>query len=300
MTLPLGALTHLESVHMLCPLRTKRGLVMTKRAIWIAFAIAVIVLAQGVQNVRAQSTGKGDAREGFVEMKWPVGPADKLRVITLRIPKSYIWSPSSFVKSAVPIPNDYLGEQKFERVFVLEALLPDFAGRTAANENEFERGISERTITIQVTPNLGTGAGLDIEGKPLIDGLFRSQQKMLVTDYDRRTKGITLATKPDRFGLKHEGAIGNLEQFRCGIGMADDIYYPEADPKDMFAVCGAEEIRDVTEDARWCAKPICTQYFYSSKFGAAIQLAYRRTYLKNWRELQQRAERLLESIDKIQ
>ena len=121
---------------------------------------------------------------------------------------------------------------------------------------------------------------------------------MLVTAGDNRSRGTVMVDKPDRFGLKHQGAKEDFEKYRCDIGMVHDIYFPEANPKDMFAVCGAEEIRDMEEDPAWCRRPLCTHEFYAASLKAHVTLFYRRTHLKDWKQLQERATRLLETIER--
>jgi hypothetical protein len=233
-------------------------------------------------------------------IRWPIGPKDQLRIITLHIPLSYLWRPGASLKATVPRSIERGStNDSYTSYFVLEALLPNFESRNAGNANEFAEGTTGKTITIAIGASIN-GDRSSTDGTPLIDSAFRRTRAALVTDYDRKHHAAVLATKPDRFGLKHEGAVEDFEKYKCDVGMTHDIYYPASDPKETFIICGAEEIRDVSEDPKWCRKPICVQEFYSPSLRARVDLQYRRIYLKDWQELQQRTERLLSSLERTQ
>ena len=178
--------------------------------------------------------------------------------------------------------------------FILEALLPGFEPETAQNAALFKDSITGETIRISINVAPFTARN----GHPTIDANFQGR---LTNERPRSTNGLLFKApfeqKPDRFGLRRMGPVSDkFEQFKT-FGFVNDIYYPAYDPKDVYLVCGAEEIHDVIEDPSWPRRPICEHHFYSQTLGAIVQLTYRRIQLKNWRAMQAGAEQLFKSFE---
>ncbi len=224
------------------------------------------------------------------EIRWR--PANAGPVGILRVPANYIWRGGGLATGAFgpdyPDPNVV---QSSTYNFILEALLPTFEPFTPQNANRFKDGITGSTITIMITraPVIGRG------GIPLVELTFRSALQMLQGGANDKLYHIRYAEKSDRFGLKRYGAFGDFEQFRR-FGAVNDLYFPDREFKDVFLLCGAEEIHDALEDPSWTARPICQHTYHSSVLGGLVQLSYRRIWLKDWRDVQAGVDRLFHSF----
>jgi hypothetical protein len=275
-----------------------------------ALLAAAVISAAPIPSSRAQTAATPGPRQGtakepnsrittdekgrrVVELRWAPGRTGP--VVKLRVPVNYVWPGGGGIAAALgpnyPDPN-VVGP--YMDTFVLEALLPDFEPRTQENAERFKAGISGETvkISVSVAPPVARSGGA------LIDRFFRDKLPMVHPPAIERLFRTKFVHKADRFGLKRMGPIGDFEQFRT-FGAIDDIYFPDYDPKDVFMVCSAEEIRDVTEDPTWNRRPICQHTYYSKSLGASVTLTYRRIHLRNWRTIQADAEKLLKSFEMI-
>jgi hypothetical protein len=240
------------------------------------------------RNVRIIADEKG---RHLVAIRWAPGRSDA--VGELRFPVEYVWQANGVpigILDGKFLQPDAVGP--YMEGFILEALLPGFEARTAQNADRFKDGISGETIKIAVSvaPPIARGGG------PIIDSHFQTRLRIIQYGLNGPVDHFSFRNKPDRFGLKRMGPVGDFEQFRT-FGAVHDIYFPDLAYKDVFMVCGAEEIHDGAEDPSWTRRPICDHTYYSSKLGAVVQLGYRRTWLKDWQVLQAHAERLLQSFE---
>jgi hypothetical protein len=229
----------------------------------------------------------------LAEIRWNPGRAGPIG--TLRIPVGYLWRGVGMLNATFgpdyPDPNVV---QSFRQTFILEALLPSFEPMTPQNATLFKDGFTGETIRISITVAPFTTR----DGRPTIDANFWGR---LESERPRSTNGLLFKApfeqKPDRFDLRRMGPVSsNFGQFKS-FGFVNDTYFPAYDPKDVYLVCGAEEIRDVLEDPSWPRRPICEHHFYSETLGAIIELTYRRIRLKDWRAIQAGAEQLFKSFE---
>lgn len=273
------------------------------RTIVALLAVGVLaIVADSLQRsplipIRATSDKPPNSRivtdangERVAEIRWR--PADAGPIGILRVPANYIWRGGGLATGGFgpdyPDPNVV---QDYAYSFVLEALLPNFEPFTTTNAARFKDGITGNTLTILISRAPISGRG----GISVVELAFRSRLRMLQGGADDRRYHIQYAEKPDRFGLKRYGAVGDFEQFRA-FGAVDDLYFSDRESKDVFILCGAEEIHDVAEDPSWTRRPICQHTYYSSTLGGLVQLAYRRLWLKDWRDIQAGVERLFQSF----
>jgi len=231
----------------------------------------------------------------IAEIRWQ--PSMEGEVGTLRVPTGYLWRGVAMLNATFgpdyPDPNVV---QPSMQGFILEALLPDFEPMTPQNASRFKDSFLGDTIqiSIQVAP------AINRLGQPTIDYNFRGR---LESERPNSTNGLLFKApferKPDRFGLQRMGPVSdNFDQFKT-FGFISDIYFPAHDPKDVYLVCGAEEIRDVSDDPSWHTRPTCEHHFYSPTLGAMVELTYRRTRLNEWRALQARTENFFKSFEFI-
>ncbi|MBV9079282.1 MAG: hypothetical protein JO048_17600 [Methylobacteriaceae bacterium] len=228
-----------------------------------------------------------------IEYRWPLGTPD--HIVKLRIPVGYSWFGGAGLAAALgpdyPDPN-VVGA--YTSAIVIQALMPDFAPKTADNSALFDSGVNEQVVLV----SLGTNVRSKHSGEAIINKLLDHFVSLATSSAKQNKDGLSFGRKSDRWNLSRVGPIGIFDNFRK-IGSVEDIYFPDREIKDMFLVCGAEEIRDVTEDPAWPRKPICQHYFYSRRLQATVELNYRRVYALEWRSVQDRAEEMFASFEII-
>ena len=248
--------------------------------------------AKRAENERRAVDGQGRA---VVEYRWPLGTPD--HVVKLRIPVGYSWFGGGGVGAALgtsyPDPN-VVGP--YTQTIIIQALMPDLGPKTSDNTELFKGDINERVTRISIV----AAARSKFPGALVIDNLFHDFYPLVLGPGEQQIYKMRFGPKLDRYGLKHDGAIdGDFSQFRK-LFVVHDIFYPATDPKSMYLICAADEIKDVIEDPSWDRKPICQHYFYSVVLGATVKLLYRRIYAADWRGIQERVERLFSSFEIVE
>jgi hypothetical protein len=273
---------------------------------WRIVAAMVLILGVGVAFWPFGQGGHCDANERFVvdqngkrflEARWPMGREDHL--FWLRIPAEYVgWSVPvciSALGANYPDP-DVVGP--YDTTLSLEVLLPDFTPKNFKKPDlRFLRGPEWSSMTVLVSTLVRAPAAEKAE----MGSMLRDIENIDLNPDSGEAKyeHLTYGPKPDRFGLKRIGAIGNMERYRTEFGglAANDVYFPDHQPVEMWIECQAEEIKDYTEYPGWGLRtPPCVQEFYSPTLDAGVELHYRRIYLPKWREWQEKTEELLRSL----
>jgi hypothetical protein len=273
---------------------------------WRIIAAIVLILGVGVAFWPFGQGGPCDANERFVvdqngkrflEARWPMGREDHL--FWLRMPAEYAWRANTGCISVLGAnyqDPDVVGP--YSSMLFLEVLLPDFTPKNFKKPDlRFLSGPEWSSMIVQISTLVRAPA----EEKADMGGMLRDAERIFLNpdSYSAKKEQLTYGPKPDRFGLKRVGAIGDMARYRTEFGglAADDFYFPDHQPIDMWIRCQAEEIKDYTEDPGWGLRtPPCEQHFYSPSLDANVLLDYRRIYLPRWREWQEKTEELLRSF----
>ncbi len=276
----------------------------------VAVGVVVLALAAWAQVWPfrgAKGGGHCDANERFVVdetgkrflmSRWALDREDNL--VWLRIPAEYLWRAHTGCVSAFG-PNypdpDIVGP--FDTLFSLEVTLPDFTPMRSLKHDLQVRHRSESTSTIILVSSLASVPGPDKNN-------FENEIKKVAEDIymnpnyvDIMEEHLTFGSKPDHFGLKRYGAIGDMVRYKDVFGgnIGKDMLYIDHYPLDMWIMCDAEEIKDHIEDSSWdMNEPQCEQHYYSITLGSDVRLDYRRIYLPRWQEWQDKTEAFLRSL----
>jgi len=239
-------------------------------------------------------------------LNWPMDEQGA-EWVKLRIPPGYVYSP----------PQVHLnprGEGK-SRAFVfeylsLDALWPEMALHTRANDAEFQKIVSGRVIHASVD----SGAIRTVDGK-YYDPLQRKfsialngAKHVCIAPYDlsnaHATTGQALChdrdwpdEKPPKFGLKRLGVdfkkYPDAPVTDYGSISNEDIFYAPGlgDEMRTLITCPAEEAKDSQYFI-----PHCIHEFIFKPLNARVSITYRRIYLKDWKEIQAALEQRLQSF----
>lgn len=227
----------------------------------------------------------------FIIKNWPLG--NTVETASLLINFEYILVPHS----GVVVAENYdraVGEihsTYFNQPMVISARLPDLKPLAARSPNGSYDDAKDADITISFSPT----AMSEKKENFLIHALYEFNNPFVVRKWQKEKYSLKFGHKPSRFGLDRLGPIGNFEPFKQDTAV-NDLLFSIENPKSVVLICPAEEIKDAAEDATWQQRPICTHYFFSSSLKALVKLTYRRTYLHDWKEIQNKTETLLASF----
>ena len=235
----------------------------------------------------------------FLEIRWPLRSEDNL--VWLRIPADYLWqgANTSCVSFFGPGYSEPGIDGPFQEGFVLQVALPDFTPEDIHKPDlRFSRGPLWTSMIISADSIVRIPEN---KKKDILEKMMDTSKSIYLNPENIGAKEdhITYGPKPDRFGLKRIGAIGNIsrDNVRKINASLEDIYFSDHKPLDIWIKCQSEEIKDVLEDPSWGDRtPLCEQNFYSPTLDVEIKIIYRRIFLPKWRELEQKTEELMKSF----
>ena len=276
----------------------------------VAVGVVVLALAAWAQVWPfrgAKGGGHCDANERFVVdetgkrflmSRWALDREDNL--VWLRIPAEYVgWASTGCVSAFGPAYQDPDVVGPFDTMLSLKVLLPDFIPKRGHKTDVKAPG---RPASEEMTISISTLARVPGPDKDNYENEIKKIAEEIYLDPNNvriMREHLTFGSKPDRFGLKRYGAIGDMVRYKDVFGgnIGKDILYLDHHPLDIWIMCQAEEIKDHTEDPSWdLNEPQCEQHFYSKTLGSDVELHYRRIYLPRWQEWQDKTEAFLRSL----
>jgi hypothetical protein len=233
--------------------------------------------------------------DSVVLIPWAIGTPDN--IVNLRQPRGYTsLLTGMFGATLGPDYRDKtLKDRKSATDFLFSALLPDMKPWTRETLPEFKKRGGGAVVEGLVTSIVFATKAPTEEAYLRI--LFDVERNALLHDSQLRPPGVVIGEKPARFGLRRIGPL-NLPQNRSPYYLPQDMYFlgdnPEASP--IFIVCQAEELptREKDQGAKTFAQ--CKHFMMFKALSAVVRLNYRREYIKDWHEIQTKAERLLASF----
>jgi hypothetical protein len=236
----------------------------------------------------------------FLELRWALGATDRL--VKLRVSAEDVLGSDTGCQSAIwpgyPDPNYTL---PYAESFTVGLSLPDFKPMIESDPKKFIGGANWSATRILINAQVSqpdrprTQEQFD-EGIQYLFDMTRSIS-LNPKSASMREAGLKVASKPDRFGLKRIGAVGDLKNFQTGLGLlASDLYYPDYRPMDFWILCQAEEIKDQEQDPNLRGRLPCEMHFRTRKISSHIVVYFPRIYLSMWARIKTQTESLIESF----
>ena len=264
----------------------------------ILLLFSSVALAQGSCDPNERFVNDADGRR-FLELRWPIGSVENR--VRLRVPAEYVtWADTGCQSAVVPGYPDPNYTNPFAGSFDIGMSLPDFQTLPPPERNTSMKGLDWTKLLVEILTTARAKGGEDKKRQLTQTGFENSQRLYLNSDnFLMRQAKLTSGRKPDKYRLKRVGVIGDMEHFKTeyGGGEAVDLYYVDHDPLDLWFKCGAEEIKDHTEDAAWHKRPLCAAHFRYVRLDVAITLRFPRIYMQIWPEIKARTEKILDSFE---
>ena len=237
----------------------------------------------------------------FLELRWPMGAWNHL--VKLRVPAEDVLEADTGCQSAVlpgyPDPNYTQG---YASGFTVGMSLPDFKPARKVIPRMFGMGLDWSGMRIQIHAETSRPGHpfTQQQFEQAIQKEFNASVSIFLNpeSYAMIHAGLTGAQKPDRYGLKRIGAVGNMERYKTEIGggAAEDFYYPDHHPLDFWIMCQASEIKDYEEDPSWHRRPPCDMTFRARKISSALDVSFPRIYMTMWKKIKSNSEALVDSF----
>jgi hypothetical protein len=255
-------------------------------------------LAKGDCIPNQRFVNEPDGRR-ILELRWLI---DALGYrVRLRVPAEYVtWADVGCVSALGPNYPDPNYVNTYANSFSIGVLLPDFASLPPSERNIDRLGLDTKKLVASIDSN--AGHNMTEENKRLIlQHTFKdiSQFELDPSGYFLRQSNLASGSKPDIYGLKRMGVLGDMEHFRSEPGPLGifDFLYPDKDPIDVWFQCDAAEIKDHEEDSAWRKRPDCQMHFRYPPLDAMIQARFPRIFMPMWPKIKERLEHLLSSFE---
>jgi hypothetical protein len=235
----------------------------------------------------------------FLELRWPIDSVSNL--VRLRVPAEYVtWADTGCQSAAWPGYPDPNYTNRFAVGFSVGLSLPDPKPLPPADRNIFTRGLDWTKMTVLIN-STARAAGGEKEKQKIEQRSFNNTRDIYLNPENTLLKKAHLSAgqKPDKYGLKRFGAIGDMGHFKNELGgdEAIDFFYVDRDPIDLWFKCGAEEIKDHTEDPAWRKRPECEMHFRHVRLDAMLEINFPRVYMPIWPQIKEQIEQLLDSFE---
>jgi hypothetical protein len=253
----------------------------------ICFFSPTLAYAECIPN-KALSSDKR-----YMELRWAIG--SRSNIVKLRVPIEYYAGVKGCLGPSSLFANSDDNLDIHAHTLAIKASLPDFQPPSASNAALFRAGLGWSAMNIlisSITSAIIDKAELEQSKFDTGVGIFLGEKKL---------KGYSLVkgVKPDKYGLKRIGAIGDFEQYKNKLPLppADDFYYSDDHPISVWAQCTVEEIKDHSEDPEWRGRPICELNFRNERLDATVKIVLPRIYMDKWRETKIGVEKLIDSFE---
>jgi hypothetical protein len=227
----------------------------------------------------------------------------------LRVPAEYVtWgSDSGCDPTFIPwVMGDVRTPHQVQATsFRIGMTLPDFQPLPPERKTGISESISfsKQFITGKMSASVASLVGLagdEERRKRIIDAHFRSRYGIFVSSIrrDHDAAHWAVGPKPDKYGLKQLGVIGDIARFKNVLPQpsARDFFYEDGQPITLFFDCTAEEIKDYREDPTWRASGYCQMYFRYPRLDIVVDATFDRFYMPIWPQIKERIETLLDSF----
>jgi hypothetical protein len=249
-------------------------------------------------NVRLE---RRDPEPPLVHVRWAIGRKDDLFILS--IPMPFFKYPPSACYSGFRDPKDPKNWEKYAYQLFLKVRLSDFSPWMYLSRKE-EKKYRLDDLEIKIDSTVGATDKLKLIQDRYEDYVkFNINQSEL--EYHRKGSpgDFSIGFKPDIYGLKHYGVIGDMDHFEKmeiwrGVGYRD-VYYIEDEfgTKKMYIETLASQLdRNNEKNPDWDGDINVYHHFYNNRIDAVVRLAYTRRQLANWRTIQERVETWLNAL----
>jgi hypothetical protein len=249
-------------------------------------------------NVRLE---RRDPEPPLVHVRWAIGRKDDLFILS--IPMPFFKYPPRPCYSGFGDPKDPKNWEKFVDGLYLKVRLSDFSPWMYVSRKE-EKKYRLDDLEIKIDSSFGYKDKSTIISERY-DIYVKSQvsQRRLEPELEIAPGDFRLGFKPDTYGLKHYGVIGNMDHLEKlevwrGVGYSD-VYYidDEFGNKQIYIEANADQFGIIREkDPNFDGDFTLYHHFYNKKIDAVVKLAYTRRQLANWRTIQERVETWLNAL----
>jgi len=250
-------------------------------------------------NVRLE---RRDPEPPLVHVRWAIGRKENLFILS--IPMPFFKYPPSACYSGFRDPKDPKNWEKYAYQLFLKVRLSDFSPwmYLSRKEEEGQYRLDYLEITLSST-SWSDNKLILISRLYNIYVEYEMNQLRLEQELGNAPGDFHLGFKPDAYGLKHYGVIGNMDHLEKleiwrGVGYSD-VYYidDELGHKKIYITGNADQFGVIREkDQNFKGGFSLDHYFYSEKLDATVKMRYDRRQLANWRTIQERVETWLDAL----
>jgi len=249
-------------------------------------------------NVRLE---RRDPEPPLVHVRWAIGRKENL--VILSIPMPFFKYPPSACFSGFGDPKDPKNWEKFIEGLNLKVRLSDFSPWMYLSREEEEKYRLD-DLEIKIDSTAGATDKLN-----LIENRYKNYIKYYVSELSLKWElenapgDFRLGVKPDAYGLKHYGVIGEMDhldklEIWRGTGYSD-VYYAENEfgKKTVYIEANADQFgRNDEKNPNFKGDFVLNHQFYNKKLDSVLTLTYTRRQLANWRTIQERVETWLDAL----
>lgn len=240
---------------------------------------------------------KDQLGQSFLSIKWAIGTPENL--VRIKIPLKYVYWASLGCKRIDNLINDINRDGPYTTSLFLKAMLPELQPWSSATDEEIREDIYGKMVRITAYSDAITP-----EKNTIIKKIFEfsknlSFRRTTFPEYPSLTTIYGFGDKVPRFGLNRVGPIGNFEWFRENMGgpFIFDYYFNFDEMPGIFLKCHPEEIKNYREDRAWGNRvTICDHIFYNARLDMHISMKYNRSYLSQWKQIQDIVDSLFNDI----
>lgn len=249
-------------------------------------------------NVR---TERRDPEPPLVHVRWAIGRKDTLHILS--VPMPYFRYPPSACVSGFLDPKDPKNWEKFVHQLFLKVRLSDFSPWMYLTRKEEEKyRLDDLEITLYST------SGVEDKSE-IISNRFQIYSNTYLNDQHVKgeskssTGDFYLGFKPDKYGLKHYGVIGDMSNFYKaeywrGVTYRDVYYlYNNLGEKEVYIEAVADQLwNNLDRYPEMGGDASVYHHFYNKRLDAVVKLGYTRRQLSAWRAIQERVEAFLNAL----
>jgi len=249
-------------------------------------------------NVRLE---RRDPEPPLVHVRWAIGRKENL--VILSIPMPFFDTPPSACYSGFGDPKDPKNWEKYAYQLFLKVRLSDFSPWMYLSRKEEEKyRLDDLEIKIDSRAGVEDKSNIVSNRYDIYMNSWMGQRR-----FDRELENAPgnfyLGIKPDIYGLKHYGVIGNMDhldklEIWRGTGYSD-VYYidDEFGKKKVYIEANADQFGLKDENnPEFKGDFVLHHHFYNERLDAIVKLTYTRRQLANWRAIQERVETWLDAL----
>lgn len=251
-------------------------------------------------------------------VRWPY--KDAQHFITVRIPGCYRFLGGGAMKTILgPDYPDHDKQQGYATQLFIDTLWPDMAPRTQQSRQGLDGSGWGRKLDIEVSAIFSSGDsrkeaafmeedrklwGFDgskfaTRGERMIERRFHLYKRDASSTGDgQKSYHFPLELLPGKFGLDHVGVDVNKHSVppKVKSWRPDDFYFLRDKQGQLITFIRCSTEIDHEDDPKSIYSPSCDQHFFFAPLSGEVIVTYHRTYMADWRAVQAKTEKLLQSF----